>query len=83
MIKYGYAVIYATSYIQWSVVLRSTEPEYLALTHATRSFQWLRTVIFQLKIKHHSANVYQDLAGSMQWAYGSPSKLSYVVSTLR
>lgn len=61
--------------MQRSIALRFTEAEYLALADATKTSQWLRTVLEELKFLQMSAEIYQDNMGAINCADGNPAKV--------
>lgn len=54
MIRYGDAVIYATSFVKKSTALITTEAEYSAVDDSTKSAHWLRDVLAETNVPQRS-----------------------------
>lgn len=74
IIRYGNALIYATSSLQECVSISSTEAEYVALSEGCKVIAWLRQVLSEFNIVQDGTKVFQDNKGAIDWVNGGPAK---------
>lgn len=76
LVMYRISMIFATSKMQMSVALSSSEAQYNALAKFTTSLVWLRRVVEESGIVQDKTVIVQNNSGSIKWAMGdhrSPS----------
>lgn len=63
LVKYGSAVVAASTNLKKCVSLNSTEAEYVALSEAVKAVVWIRNVLTELVVEQISPCIFQDNVG--------------------
>lgn len=67
MIIFGETIMNATSILQKSISISSTEAKYVALSDSVKTISWLRQLLVELGVKKNSGTFYQESSRAIEW----------------